>query len=49
MHSENFEKIKKYYDTGLWDKERVYKVVGKKNGITPAEYYEITGEPYEEV
>ena len=47
MHSKNFNKIKTYYDTGLWDKERVYNVVGKKNGITPEEYEEITGEPYD--
>lgn len=47
-HSKNFETIKYYYDVGLWDKERVYNVVGKKNGITPEEYEEITGEPYEE-
>lgn len=46
-HSKNFAKIKAYYDSGLWDIERVYNVVGKKNGITPDEYEEITGEPYE--
>lgn len=46
MHSKNFEKIKNYYDTGLWSKERVYNVVGKKIGITADEYEEITGEPY---
>lgn len=45
-HSKNYELIKGYYDSGLWDKERVYNVVGKKNGITPEEYEEITGEPY---
>jgi uncharacterized XkdX family phage protein len=47
MHSKNYEKIKKYYDSGLWDKERVHNVVGKKNGITEEEYLEITGEDYE--
>jgi len=47
-HSENFEKIKAYYNNGLWSKERVYNVVGKKNGITEEEYYLITNEPYEE-
>lgn len=46
MHSKNFEKIKNYYDKGLWTKEQVYNVVGKKNGITTEEYEEITGEPY---
>lgn len=39
-----FEKIKLYYDRGLWSKERVYNVVGKV--ITAEEYEEITGEPY---
>lgn len=46
-HSKNFEQIKKWYDEGVWSKERVYNVVGKKLGITPEEYEEITGEPYE--
>ena len=46
-HSKNFETIKHYYDVGLWDKERVYNVVGKKNGITEEEYREIVGEDYE--
>ena len=44
--SKNYNLIKGYYDHGLWDKERVYKVVGKRNGITPEEYELITGEPY---
>jgi len=39
-----FEKVKFYYDKGLWSKERVYNVVGKV--ITAEEYEEITGEPY---
>ena len=47
-HSKNYEKIKDYYDSGLWNKARVRAVVGKKNGITPEEYEEITGEPYGE-
>ena len=46
-HSKNFESIKKWYDEGVWSKERVHNVVGKKLGITPEEYEEITGEPYE--
>lgn len=45
-HSKNFEKIKKYYDSGLWSIERVRAVVGKKTGITIEEFYEITGEEY---
>ena len=44
MHSKNFEKVKNYYDKGLWSKDKVYNVVGK--WITPEEYEEITGEPY---
>ena len=46
MHSKNFEKIKDYYERGLWDKKKVYNVVGKSAGITEDEYEEITGEPY---
>ena len=45
--SKNFEKFKSYYDNGLWSKERLYNVVGKKTGITAEEYELITGEPYE--
>ena len=45
-HSKNYEKIKHYYDSGLWTKEQVYNVVGKKNGITKEEYREIVGEEY---
>jgi len=39
-----FDKVKMYYDKGLWSKERVYNVVGKV--ITAEEYEQITGEPY---
>ena len=39
-----FDRVKLYYDKGLWSKERVYNVVGKV--ITAEEYEEITGEPY---
>jgi len=45
MHSKNYDKVKNYYDTGRWNKQMVYNVVGK--WITPEEYEEITGEPYE--
>lgn len=44
MHSKNYEKVKRYYEQGLWTKEMVYNVVGR--WITPEEYEEITGEPY---
>ena len=46
--SKNYEKIKSYYDNGLWSKERVHNVVGKSSGITPEEYELITGEEYVE-
>lgn len=45
--SKNFEKIKGYYEKGLWNKSRVYAVVGKATGITAEEYELITGEIYE--
>jgi hypothetical protein len=44
-HSKNFEKVKNYYDMGLWSKSKVYNAVGR--WITPEEYKEITGEDYE--
>ena len=45
MHSKNFEKVKAYYEQGLWDKARVRNAVGR--WITAVEYEDITGEPYE--
>jgi hypothetical protein len=39
--SPNFEKVKKYYDRGLWDINRVHRAVGL--WITEEEYFEITG------
>lgn len=44
-HSAMFTKIARWYKLGLWDKTCVHNVVSK-NAITPAEYQEITGEPY---
>ena len=38
------EKIKYYYDNGLWTIARVWNVVGK--AITEEEYYLITGFEY---
>lgn len=35
-----FEKIKHYYDDGLWSIDRVWNVVGK--AISAEEYFEIT-------
>ena len=43
MHSKNFEKIKKWYEQGLWSEAQVQKAV-KKGQITSAEYKEIVGE-----
>lgn len=42
--SENFEKVKNYYDEGLWNVARVRKAVGK--WITKEEFKIITGEDY---
>jgi uncharacterized XkdX family phage protein len=39
-----FDRVKMYYDKGLWSKERVYNVVGKV--ITAEDYKTITGEEY---
>ena len=40
-----FDKVKHYYDVGLWSIERVYNVVEKK-AITKVEYKKITGLTY---
>lgn len=45
--SKMYEKVKKYYDTGLWSEERVRNMV-IKGVITEEEFYEITGEFYNE-
>ena len=37
-----FEKIKKYYDAGVWDEQRVREAVAK-NVITAEEFKAITG------
>lgn len=42
--SKKFEKVKSYYNKGLWNKQMVHDVVGK--WITEAEYKLITGEDY---
>lgn len=42
MHSKNFEKIKMFYDKGLWSKEQVHQAV-EKGLITEEEYIEIVG------
>lgn len=45
MHSTKFEKVKGYYEQGLWPKAWVKNSVAK-GWITAAEYEEITGEDY---
>jgi len=42
-----FNKIKKYYNMGLYTKENVAEFV-KKGKLTPEEYKLITGDDYEE-
>lgn len=44
-YSKNFKKVKNYYDSGLWNIQRVRNAV-EKNWITPEEFKEITGENY---
>lgn len=41
-HSPNYEKVKSYYDRGMWSIERVRAAVGK--WITEEEFKEITDE-----
>lgn len=45
--SKLYEKIKSYYDTGLWSKTRVKNMV-IKGFITKEEYKDIIGKEYEE-
>lgn len=45
--SKNYEKVKRFYDRGLWSETRVKNAV-KMKWITPAEYELITGEKHEE-
>lgn len=44
-HSPKFEKVKKYYDEGSWNKEMVRNAVVKE-WIYDWEYEEIINEPY---
>lgn len=45
--SEKYEKVKDYFDRGLWGMARVQNAV-KKHWITPMEFEEITGQVYQE-
>ncbi|WP_368378277.1 XkdX family protein [[Clostridium] symbiosum] len=42
--SDNFEKVKRYFEKGLWSESRVHNAVNR--WITPVEYLEITGKEY---
>lgn len=42
----SYERVKHYYDAGLWSKPMV-KMAVRKGIITKAQYKEITGEDYE--
>lgn len=45
-HSPKYDKVKNYYDKGLWTIDMVRNAV-VKGWITEEEFTEITGEPYE--
>nr|DAU50707.1 MAG TPA: hypothetical protein [Caudoviricetes sp.] len=50
QHSKNFAKVKTFYRMGLWSEIRVRNAVTHPTGkpwITPEEYQEITGRPYD--
>ena len=42
----SFDRIKYFYNAGLWNKQMV-KMAVRKGVITPEQYEEITGESYE--
>lgn len=42
-HSKKYDKVKNYYDKGLWNKEMVFNAIDK-GWITEEEYHEIVGE-----
>lgn len=44
-HSPKYEKVKGYFDKGLWNEEMVRNAVAK-GWITKEEFTEITGETY---
>lgn len=45
MHSENFEKVKRFYILKVWNETRVHNAV-KMGWITEEEFTEITGNDY---
>lgn len=44
-HSNNYEKVKRYFNMKLWSEARVRNAV-KMDWITEAEFTEITGKAY---
>lgn len=44
MHSKYFDKWKRYFDNSLLSANQLHHLIGKKFGLTAAEYEEITGE-----
>lgn len=44
-HSRNFQKVKFWFDTGVWSEERVRNAV-KMGWITAEEFEEITGSAF---
>lgn len=46
-HSKNYEKVKSWYNMGMWNEIRVRDAV-KKNWITETEFKEITDKDYED-
>lgn len=45
MHSDNFEKVKRFYTLKVWNETRVRNAV-KMSWITEEEFTEITGNDY---
>jgi hypothetical protein len=44
-HSDNYDKVKRWFDMRMWDEMRVRNAV-KMQWITEAEFQEITGKAY---
>ena len=44
-HSKNYDKVKRYYNMGMWNETRVRNAV-KMNCITEEEFKEITDKEY---
>ena len=45
--SKNFEKFKRYYDSGFWNEERVKNILNA-GAITEEEFEKIIGKKFEE-